>query len=373
MKENHSIKQHNRGRKSSFRRKWLDFSIYGGVLVVLIAIVVAGYHPNAQSVNGGLGEVSANQSTSTIVAEIDASKAIEYASEAAVKTDLAVAPAVSEQSESSRILAMVDLNTANGVDDSDDDIRATSAITKYTVKDGDTLESIAARFDLSAQTIQWANKMKDASVAVGAELTIPIVDGVVYTIKDGDNLAKIIERYKSDIMGVLSINNIDEDDISAGVQLILPGGILPETERPGYVPPVTQPVYTGNSNSWRSVGGYRAPDAPLAAGNTFYYGNCTWYAYNRRIQLGRNMAGISGNANAWAWTARNAGYVVDNIPEVGAIMQTTAGYYGHVAVVESINDDGTITISEMNNSAYGGFGITNYNRITNPYSYTYIH
>ena len=33
---------------------------------------------------------------------------------------------------------------------------------------------------------------------------------------------------------------------------------------------------------------------------------------------------------------------------VGSIMQTTTGYYGHVAYVERVNADGSILISEMN-------------------------
>ncbi len=45
-------------------------------------------------------------------------------------------------------------------------------------------------------------------------------------------------------------------------------------------------------------------------------------------------------------------------PEVGAIFQTAAGPYGHVGVVESVNPNGTITVSEMN---YAGFNVKSYN------------
>ncbi len=45
---------------------------------------------------------------------------------------------------------------------------------------------------------------------------------------------------------------------------------------------------------------------------------------------------------------------VDKTPEVGAIFQTAAGPYGHVGVVESVNPNGTITVSEMN---YAGFNV----------------
>ena len=42
------------------------------------------------------------------------------------------------------------------------------------------------------------------------------------------------------------------------------------------------------------------------------------------------------------------GYTVDHNATVGSIMQTTTGYYGHVAYVERVNADGSILISEMN-------------------------
>jgi surface antigen len=63
--------------------------------------------------------------------------------------------------------------------------------------------------------------------------------------------------------------------------------------------------------------------------------------------------------------ARSAGYLVDRNPEPGAVAQWNAysdawiGYYGHVAVVETVNGDGTITISEMNNGSLGGYNIVN--------------
>jgi surface antigen len=57
-----------------------------------------------------------------------------------------------------------------------------------------------------------------------------------------------------------------------------------------------------------------------------------------------------------AANARVAGYAVDHVPAVGAIMQTTAGPFGHVAFVESVNSaDSSWTISEMN---FKGWDVT---------------
>ena len=63
-----------------------------------------------------------------------------------------------------------------------------------------------------------------------------------------------------------------------------------------------------------------------------------------------------GNAGAWLYNARAAGYATGKKPQVGAIVVTTEdARYGHVAYVESVGKD-TITISEMN---YKGWGVVN--------------
>lgn len=57
-----------------------------------------------------------------------------------------------------------------------------------------------------------------------------------------------------------------------------------------------------------------------------------------------------GNASSWDDRARAAGYVVDHTPEAGSIGQNDGGIYGHVFWVESVNADGSINVTEYNNS-----------------------
>lgn len=97
-------------------------------------------------------------------------------------------------------------------------------------------------------------------------------------------------------------------------------------------------------------------------GNPFYasgYGlpNCTCYAYGRFWEIGdpgntgaNNPTSLcTGNANQW-WT-HNDDYERGQDPQLGAIICFGGGSPGHVAIVEVINDDGSIITS---NSAYGG-------------------
>lgn len=90
-------------------------------------------------------------------------------------------------------------------------------------------------------------------------------------------------------------------------------------------------------------------------GNAYPYGQCTWWAYERRHQLGKFSGSHFGDARSWAASASALGYPVDNIPaqqgDILVFMPGQAGahgYYGHVAVVEQVNPDGSILISESN-------------------------
>jgi surface antigen len=115
-------------------------------------------------------------------------------------------------------------------------------------------------------------------------------------------------------------------------------------------------------------GGGSAPagPAPLAPGNRYVAGTCTWYAYNRRFQLGRPVGSFWGNGGNWHNSAAAAGVRADHTPEVGAVFEQA----GHVGVVEQVGDNNTVFISEMN---YGGLYRYNTRWIANASGYWYIH
>ncbi len=104
-------------------------------------------------------------------------------------------------------------------------------IIEYTVKSGDTLSSIAEDFDISLQTILWANNLKEKStVSVGKKIIILPVTGILHTVRPQDTLSEIAEIYKVDIDSILDSNDvIDQGKIYAGDTLIIPNGEMPKT------------------------------------------------------------------------------------------------------------------------------------------------
>ena len=239
---------------------------------------------------------------------------------------------------------------------------ASRNITTYTVVAGDTVDSVAAKFHLQNNTVMWANDLTSTNLVVGANLQILPRDGIVYTVKSGDTIQGLADKYQGDAALITTYNDLDVSGITPGLKIIIPGGILPTNERPGYRAPVS---YSGGSSSL-----YRAG----SVGNRYAYGNCTWYAYERRAQLGIPVGSFWGNGGSWAYAASASGYQVDHSPAFGAVL-VEVGNPGHVAVVESVQADGSVVLSEMNNSAYGGFNIINNRTLSAGQAslYLYIH
>jgi len=111
-------------------------------------------------------------------------------------------------------------------------------------------------------------------------------------------------------------------------------------------------VYRADNHFWSS--GY-APKEFYPSGRSPHLGdakgNCTWYAYGRLLELGYKKSDINaltGQANQWANQAKNSkeNFRVDQTPQLHSIAQSDTLNYGHVAVVEAVNNDGTINISE---------------------------
>ncbi|GEM_PF-4691154 len=105
--------------------------------------------------------------------------------------------------------------------------------TTYSVATGDTLSSIAERFDLNITTILWENKLSlSSTLRIGQELTILPVNGIRHTIKNGDTIESLAKRYNADAEKILTFNAIKSTaPLRLATDLIIPDG------RPAYEPP----------------------------------------------------------------------------------------------------------------------------------------
>lgn len=95
----------------------------------------------------------------------------------------------------------------------------------HRVKDGESVERIAARYGVTAQTIRWANGLTQASMLrPDQELVILPVDGVLHTVRRGQTLNRIAQLYDIPLDDIVRQNRIHGSFVVAGDQIIIPGG-----------------------------------------------------------------------------------------------------------------------------------------------------
>lgn len=98
----------------------------------------------------------------------------------------------------------------------------------YTVREGDSLSQVAEMFDVTTNTIMWANDISKASqIKPGDTLVILPIAGVRHTIKKGDTISTIAKKYDGETEEILSYNQMaSADELSVGDTLIIPGGAV---------------------------------------------------------------------------------------------------------------------------------------------------
>lgn len=221
----------------------------------------------------------------------------------------------------------------------------------YEVQDGDTLSVIAQKFNVSTNTIKWANDISDADkIMPGDKIFVLPTTGVQHVCKSGDTIEGISKKYDADMEKIIAFNELPADGaIKDGLELIIPDGRIEEV-RPTASPDsllgrrnyYSSQVATGDTDSSRSPS---MIDRNPKGGHKFPYGYCTWYVATRKY------VPWGGNAGTWLYHAKAYGASTGKTPKVGSIMVTNESWYGHVAVVEKVSGD-SVTISEMN---YAGF------------------
>jgi len=348
-------------RSQKGRIKSSTVAIYASVFVLLVSVIAVGYRAPEQTSAGAASVV--NIKSKDQQSAVNDVVATDIAASVAQATNLAVAPDVAELAVSTRFQSEFQNTSSDTSSISKPAIvqlsSASRNITTYSVQAGDTVQTVATKFSLNADTIKWANNLTGDAIAVNSNLEILPINGIAYTSRDGDTVEKLAEKYKADASLITTYNDLEINGLTTGLKIIIPNGVLPTTERPGYVAPVQQSSYGGSSNGGTFITGY---SSGFSSGKTWFikrgtpnqgryaFGNCTAYAFDRRAELGRPIGAMWGNAGTWATYARAAGYTVSRTPAAGAVIQDA----GHVGIVESVLPNGDLQLSEMNASVAGG-------------------
>ena len=102
-----------------------------------------------------------------------------------------------------------------------------TAISVYVVRSGDTLYEIAKMFDVTVNTIAWANNIQGRLIHEGQELVILPITGVRHTVAEGETLASIAKKYEGDLEEIANYNELATNtSLAVGQLVIVPDGVM---------------------------------------------------------------------------------------------------------------------------------------------------
>lgn len=191
--------------------------------------------------------------------------------------------------------------------------RVSTEISLYIVRSGDTLSNIAEMFDVSVNTIIWANELgSNPVIREGQKLVILPISGIKYSVKRGDTIRGIVLRHKANLEEVLQYNDLTLDStLQIGDIIVIPDAeptvvstpkiaasrttttTVHDADGPAYPGYYIRPVVGGSKS--QGLHGYNAVDIAAPSGTSI-----------RASAAGTVMASI-GNG---AWNGGYGNYVI---------------------------------------------------------------
>ncbi len=216
-------------------------------------------------------------------------------------------------------------------------------VENYTVRAGETLASIAKRFDISVDTIKWANSLKSDLIKPSQVLKIPPVTGIVHKVASGETIYTIAKKYNTNAQNIINFifNSYDDYDtfsLVAGQTLYVPNGTI-EPEKPAYkfVAQIQAGVRGSSNFIWPTTGvitqywvwyhqaldiaNPAAPPVIAADSGTVAYAGCTGYGYGCSVIIDHGNGYQSLYAHLASYSP-NAGDSVSQGSQIGVMGST---------------------------------------------------
>jgi murein DD-endopeptidase MepM/ murein hydrolase activator NlpD len=129
----------------------------------------------------------------------------------------------------------------------------------YTVEKGDTIGTIAQKFEISQDTIRWANDMTGDDLSIGQEIKILPISGIEHKVEAGETVYSIAKKYNTDPQGIVDFAfndfaNRETFTLVTGQMLMVPNAIKPEEQKT-----IKRQVYIAEGPVPVSPGGFTYP------------------------------------------------------------------------------------------------------------------
>ena len=100
----------------------------------------------------------------------------------------------------------------------------------HTVKRGDTLYSIASKYNLTVEELKALNNLTSNEIYIGQILQINPILGSTYIVQRGDTLYSISKKYNVSVNDLKEVNNLNTNVLYIGQELLIPSGIIEDDD-----------------------------------------------------------------------------------------------------------------------------------------------
>ena len=100
----------------------------------------------------------------------------------------------------------------------------------HTVKRGDTLYSIASKYNLTVEELKALNNLTSNEIYIGQILQVNPILGSTYIVQRGDTLYSISKKYNVSVDDLKEVNNLNTNVLYIGQELLIPSGIIEDDD-----------------------------------------------------------------------------------------------------------------------------------------------
>lgn len=107
----------------------------------------------------------------------------------------------------------------------------TKPIEQYKLGPGDTLQSLANHYKISAEAIAFSNGITnpDLRAQIGREILIPPGEGALYTVKEGDTVESVAAQFSVEPKAIMDYSRLyfEPENFAVGKTIFVPGATVP--------------------------------------------------------------------------------------------------------------------------------------------------
>lgn len=221
----------------------------------------------------------------------------------------------------------------------------------HTVAEGDTVEKVAQQYNVSPDTVRWANNLSPTDKPkAGGQLIILPVDGILHTVSRGQTLSRIAQLYDIPVGDIAAQNGIEGGFIVVGQQIIVPRGkpIVASPTQVAQKPPVIGGVSSAKPGTkpTPSKPAPPSPGKPSAAVAEPTFGilqmPCEKCAYTQYFRTGHYAVDIQEKGGGPIYAS-----------EAGTVIRAESGWNGGYGnVIEVDHGNGLVTLYAHNKELY---------------------